>query len=128
MLYAVLAYHEESAITSMSGAEDDALMEGLHAVHRRLHGAGKLGPAARLDLAATAKTLRGLEAGMLHDGPFAETKEHLLGLYVLDCADMDEAVAAARDLKRVNPSAIYEIRPIMVYLPGVAMKADDAGS
>jgi hypothetical protein len=60
---------------------------------------------------------------MVIDGPFAETKEQLLGLYVLDCADQDEAVAAARDLKRVNPSAVYEIRPIMLYLPGAALTA-----
>ena len=55
------------------------------------------------------------------DGPFAETTEQLLGLYVLDCASRDEAIAAARDLKRANPSAVYEIRPISLYLPGAAM-------
>jgi len=66
-------------------------------------------------------TLRGPGDGMVIDGPFAETKEQLLGLYVLDCANQDEAIAAARDLKRVNPSAVYEIRPIMLYLPGAAL-------
>ncbi|TIO99114.1 MAG: YciI family protein, partial [Mesorhizobium sp.] len=50
-------------------------------------------------------------------------KEQLLGLYVLDCANQDEAIAAARDLKRVNPTAVYEIRPIMLYLPGATLAA-----
>jgi hypothetical protein len=68
-------------------------------------------------------TLRGPGDGMVIDGPFAETKEQLLGLYVLDCANQDEAIAAARDLKRVNPSAVYEIRPIMLYLPGATLAA-----
>jgi hypothetical protein len=58
---------------------------------------------------------------MVIDGPFAETKEQLLGLYVVDCADSDAAIAIARDLRRVNPSAVYEIRPIRLYLPGEAL-------
>ncbi|TIT78932.1 MAG: YciI family protein, partial [Mesorhizobium sp.] len=35
--------------------------------------------------------------------------------------DQDEAVAVARDLRRVNPTAVYEIRPIMLYLPGAPL-------
>ena len=57
-------------------------------------------------------------AGLVIDGPFAETKEQLLGFYVVDCADEEAAVQAARELRRVNPSAVYEIRPLMLYLPG----------
>jgi hypothetical protein len=53
------------------------------------------------------------------DGPFAETKEQLLGFYVVDFASDDAAVEAARELRRVNPSAVYEIRPVSLYLPGV---------
>jgi hypothetical protein len=55
------------------------------------------------------------------DGPFAETKEQLLGFYVLDCDGEAAAIEAARRLRAVNPSAVYEIRPIRFYLPG----ADD---
>ena len=58
---------------------------------------------------------------MVIDGPFAETKEQLLGLYVVDCADEDAAIEVARDLRRVNPTAVYEIRPIRLYLPGEAL-------
>ena len=60
------------------------------------------------------------------DGPFAETKEQLLGFYVVDCASEDAAIAAARDLRRVNPSAVYEIRPVSLYLPGVPFPATEA--
>ena len=52
-------------------------------------------------------------------GPFAETKEQFLGLYVVNCADRDAAVGIARDVHRSNPTAVYEIRPVMLYLPGV---------
>ncbi|MDX8456937.1 YciI family protein [Mesorhizobium sp. VK9D] len=123
MFYAVLAYHVEEAVQSWTPDEDAALMKDLLDVNDRLTREGKLGPAARLGATADAVTLRGPGDGMVIDGPFAETKEQLLGLYVLDCADQDEAIAAARDLKRVNPSAVYEIRPIMLYLPGASLAA-----
>ncbi|MDP3740228.1 MAG: YciI family protein [Hyphomonadaceae bacterium] len=117
MLYAVLAYHVEQIITELSQTQDEALMTDLHTVHDRLTAERKLGPAARLGATAKAVTIR---SGMVIDGPFAETKEALLGFYVLDCATQEEAIAAAKDLQRVNLSAVYEVRPIPLYLPGVA--------
>jgi hypothetical protein len=119
MLYAILAYHVEAEVMSWSPEKDAAVMEGLHKVREKLMRGGRLGPAARLGATANARTLRGPGAGMTIDGPFAETKEQLLGFYVLDCASEDAAVEAARDLRRANPSAVYEIRPIRLYLPGV---------
>jgi hypothetical protein len=118
MLYAILAYHVEGVVLSWSEEEDQALMRELHKVHDGLEEAGKLGPAARLDATATACTLRD---GVVTDGPFAETKEQLLGFYVVDCATREEAVTAARDLQKVNPTAVYEIRPVRLYLPGTAV-------
>ena len=121
MFYAILAYHVEQTIQSLTPQEDAALMDDLHKVHDRLTSEGALGPAARLGVTADAVTLRGSGDGVVIDGPFAETKEQLLGLYVLDCANQDEAIATARDLKRVNPTAVYEIRPVMLYLPGAPL-------
>jgi hypothetical protein len=40
---------------------------------------------------------------------------------MLECNSLDEAIDAARELRRVNKSAVYEIRPITRYLPGVAV-------
>jgi hypothetical protein len=65
-------------------------------------------------------------AGLAIDGPFAETKEQLLGFYILDCATEEAAIEAARYLRRVNPSAVYEIRPLALYLPGVAFPRTEA--
>ena len=121
MFYAILAYHVEQTIQSLTPQQDAALMHDLLEVNARLTREGKLGPAARLGGTAEAVTLRGPGDGMLIDGPFAETKEQLLGLYVLDCASQEEAIATARELKRVNPTAVYEIRPIMTYVPGTAL-------
>lgn len=126
MLYAFLAYHVEAEVNSWTPEEDAALMVELHRVHDRLHQEGRLGPAARLGATKQARTLRGPGAGTVIDGPFAETKEQLLGLYVLDCASEEAAIAAARDLRQANPSAVYEIRPIQLYLPGVPFPVTEA--
>jgi hypothetical protein len=118
MLYAILAYHVEADVMSWTAAEDAAVMTGLSQVHERLKQDRQLGPAARLDATGKARTLRGPGEGIVLDGPFAETKEQLLGFYIVDCASDDAAVDAARKLRRANPGAVYEIRPIMLYLPG----------
>jgi hypothetical protein len=127
MLYAILAYHVEADVMSWTPAQDAALMRELHQVHDRLTQQGQLGPAARLDATRKARTLRGPGSGVVLDGPFAETKEQLLGFYVVDCASDDAAIDAARELRRVNPSAVYEIRPIALYLPGTAIPMTDRG-
>ncbi|MFT5786093.1 MAG: hypothetical protein ACI84R_002716 [Candidatus Azotimanducaceae bacterium] len=62
---------------------------------------------------ATCVSVRGGKTEVM-DGPFAETKEHLGGYYLLDCADLDEAVKYAAQI----PTAAYgriEVRPVMVW-------------
>jgi hypothetical protein len=121
MLYAILAYHNEDEVLSWTREQDAALMRDLDQVHERLTRQRRLGPAARLGATQGACVLRGNGKGAVTDGPFTETKEQLLGFYLLDCADRDAAIAAARDLHDVNPSAIYEIRPVSLYLPGAVL-------
>jgi hypothetical protein len=125
MLYAILAYHVEEDVASRTAEEDAALMRDLHKVHDRLTQEGSMGPAARLGATSRACVLRGAGAGVVTDGPFTETKEQLLGFYVIDCADRAAAIAAARDLRRANPTAIYEIRPVSLYRPGVPFPLTD---
>jgi hypothetical protein len=124
MLYAILAYHVEASITKLTPDEDAALMQQLNGIHGRLHDDGQLGPAVRLGSTQSACTLRD---GVVTDGPFAETKEQLLGFYVVDCDSRDEAVTAARDLARINRTAVYEIRPVRLYLPGVDVAGSSGG-
>ena len=119
MLYALLAYHVEGHVTALTPEEDAALMVEMNKVHEHLQQQGMIGPAVRLGETRSACVLRGPGKGTVTDGPFTESKEQLLGFYVVDCADRDAAVAAARDLRSVNPSAMYEIRPVMIYRPGL---------
>lgn len=127
MLYAILAYHDEQRIQAMSEEEDHALMADLRRVHAGLTAEGRLGPAARLGATTRAATVTGLGRGVVTDGPFAETKEHLLGFYVVRADSREAAIEAARDLKAANPSASYEVRPIALYTPNAAFPLTDAG-
>lgn len=123
MIYAILAYHEEGVVESWTEEEDAALMAELLQVNERLVREKHLGPAARLGPTRRAVTLRGKGDGMITDGPFAETKEQLLGFYLVDFPTIEAAVEAARELRRVNPTAVYEIRPVSLYRPGAPLAA-----
>jgi len=121
MYFAILAYHEENVVTGWTPEEDQALMVDLLNRHDRLVAEGKIGPAARLGGTGDGGVLRGPGEGVVIDGPFAETKEALLGFYVVQGETFDDAVAIARDLRKANPTAVYEIRPILLYLPGAPL-------
>jgi hypothetical protein len=122
MRYAIFCYNDEDVIFSWSKEKDDAVMAKLDVVHQKLARKGKLGPAVRLMPTTSATTVRkDQEPPLVIDGPFAETKEQLLGFYVIDCESLDEAVEFTRDLARANPGGAYEIRPVRLYLPGSPM-------
>ena len=133
MYYAILAYHADDAFDSWSKEEDAALMGKLLKINDRLVAEKHLGPAARLGPTEGARTVRGKSVkgstgrggDMVIDGPFAETKEQLLGFYVVDFPSIDGAIEAAREMRRSNPTAIYEIRPVMLYLPGADLAGGD---
>jgi hypothetical protein len=119
MHYAILCYHSEDVVCSWTKEHDDAVMEKLTVVKDKLARQGKLGPVARLLPTTAATTLRkDREPGLVIDGPFAETKEQLLGFYIVDCATLDEALDIARDLGIANPGGSYEIRPVAQFYSG----------
>ncbi|MEW6629541.1 MAG: YciI family protein [Pseudomonadota bacterium] len=119
MLYAILCYASEDVVCSWSKEQDEEVMEKLLNVQEKYAKAGRLGPVARLLPTTAATTLRKVKGeSVVLDGPFAETKEQFLGFYTLECRDLDEAVAFARELSEVNPSGgSYEIRPVSVFNP-----------
>ncbi|MDB5393370.1 MAG: YCII-related [Rhodospirillales bacterium] len=118
MLYAILCYNEEDVVWSWSQEEDKAVMDRLALVQDRLVEAGKMGTSLRLLPTTAATTLRkSQEPPLVIDGPFAETKEQLLGFYVIEVANLEEALGIARELASANPGGAYEIRPIALYNP-----------
>jgi hypothetical protein len=119
MLYAILCYDSEDIVGSWSKEEDAAVMTRLAAVEDKLSQQKKLGPVARLMPTTSAVTVRKSRETIVLDGPFAETKEQLLGFFLVDCATFEEAIDAAKQLGQANPGmGCYEVRPLAVFKPG----------
>lgn len=120
MLYAILCYDSENVVSSWSQRKDDQVMTSLGEVQEKLAAERRLGPVARLADTATAKTIRKGKQAFVMDGPFAETKEQLLGFYVVECESMDAALEVARELAAASGSeGAFELRPLRYYRPGV---------
>ena len=93
--YMVAVYHPDNYDPS---GESEAMVEKIHALNRELIAAGVRKFACGVSPAGNAKSLRVKPGGKVQvtDGPFTETKEHIGGFWILECADMDEALAWAR--------------------------------
>ncbi|HEY0526362.1 MAG TPA: YciI family protein [Stellaceae bacterium] len=119
MLYAILCYDSEDVVFSRDKADEDAVMERIWAVEDKLKKAGRLGPVARLMPTTAATTIRKGREPLVLDGPFAETKEQLLGFFLVECASLDDAIETAKELTQANPGAGgYEVRPVLIFRPG----------
>ena len=109
--YMLLVYHQE--VDSADQAEREREMPVIVELHRSLREAGLLVGVQRLHSTDSATSVRVRDGETeITDGPFAVTKEVLAGYYILECADLDEALKQAARL----PSACFgtvEVRPVM---------------
>ena len=94
----------------------EAMMEEIHALNREMIAAGVRKFACGISAAANAKTVRKQSDGKVFvtDGPYTETKEHLGGFWILECADMDEALAWARK-GAISCDAVGEVRELLFF-------------
>ena len=76
----------------------EAMMEEIHALNREMIAAGVRKFACGISASSNAKTLRKQPDGsvLVTDGPYIETKEHMGGFWILECADLNEALAWAK--------------------------------
>jgi len=111
--YLVLIYDDEQAWAGV----DEATVGQIHAGHTKF--AENNGPAIAggnaLQATGTATSIRPDGAGgfTVTDGPFVETKEALGGYYLIEAADLDEAIAVAKQIPTISGG--LEVRPIMVF-------------
>lgn len=112
MTYALLIYRTFPASAPMPELEERAALAGHRALQAEASARGELHEVARLDEPATARTVRP-RAGAhdVTDGPFIETKEWLIGFYVVDCESEEQALARARQICPDSGHAI-EVRPV----------------
>ena len=117
MKYMLLIYNDPSRQPSYGTPEFQTMMGGYFAFNERMKADGVLHGGEGLQGIETATSLR-LRSGKVEtmDGPFAETKEHLGGYYIIEVADLDAALRYAAMI----PSAAFgtiEVRPLMSYNP-----------
>ncbi|MFC3078756.1 YciI family protein [Phenylobacterium terrae] len=126
MLYAILCYDSEDVVGAWTKEEDEAAIKRLEVVEEKLARQGRLGPVARLLPTTAATTVRKGREAMVIDGPFAETKEQLLGFFIVDCASLEEAIETAKELGKASSSAgSFEVRPLAVFKPSDVKRTDE---
>jgi hypothetical protein len=115
MQYMLLIYSDENGRGAGTEEEQQAQMAKWFSYTEEMRSAGVMKSGDALEPTATATSVRdnGGEA-LVTDGPFAETKEQLGGYYVLDVADLDEAIKWAHKCPGAQSGTI-ELRPIMVF-------------
>ena len=129
MQYLLTIYMDESAAGDATPEQRTQTMEAYNALTDELKQAGAFLGGEGLQPTSTATTVRVRDGEpLLTDGPFAETREQLAGFYLLECADLDEAVGWAGKI----PTAAFgsvEVRPVIDYEGRVARaKADGAAA
>jgi hypothetical protein len=118
MKYLILIYHNPKSREIWEGFSEEEQAEGLAAyaaLNEELSASGELIVAEALADPSQAKTVR-LRNGetMTSDGPYAETKEHLAGFYLVECETVERAVEIAGRIPEAD-MGLLEVRPILTY-------------
>ena len=94
----------------------EAMIEEIHALNREMIAAGVRKFACGITPAGAAKTVRKQSDGkvLVTDGPYIETKEHMGGFWILEAADMDEALGWARR-GSISCDAVGEVRELLFF-------------
>lgn len=114
MQYMLLIYEPESAYDTETGrhALTDIIAKHM-ALAGELRASGVMQSGSGLQPIATATTVATNGSGQtVHDGPFAETREHLGGYYLIDVPDLDQALAIAKRVPVIEGGKV-EVRPLM---------------
>jgi len=96
----------------MAELEERASLEGHRALQAATEATGELHAVARLDAPSTARTVRkSVGPHDVTDGPYIETKEWLVGFYLLECENEEQALARGRLLAQ-DSAHVIEVRPV----------------
>ena len=112
MRYALLICTDESAMFTATPVEATASSAAYEAFGKEMAERGILRGGERLRPTTDATCVRVVNGDVvLSDGPFAETKEQVGGFYLVECADLDEAVEVASKIPAAKNGTV-EVRPI----------------
>lgn len=116
MKYACLIYADENDpnVAPEPGSEAFMVVMAGHMAFSEKHGASLQGGEALHDTAAATSVRVRDGQTVTTDGPFAETKEHLGGFYLIEADNLDDAIAIAADIPEAAKGTV-EVRPCMVF-------------
>src|SRR5215211_5601300 len=115
MKYLFLAYGDEKQLEAMSASERHTLGGECMANDELLRNSGRLLAVQGLQNSRSASTVRVQNSKVLvTDGPYAETKEQILGIFTINARDLNEAIQLASNMPQVQAGPI-EVRPIVEF-------------
>ena len=113
MQYLLMCCFEEKRWNELPQSERDSVMKDYGEFVQNTIAAGQYLAGAKLQPSAVATTVRGRNGkAVVMDGPVAETKEQLGGYHVIECNDLDEALAIARRIPTLRVGGTIEVRPL----------------
>jgi hypothetical protein len=113
MQYLLMCCFDEDRWEKIAEPERDAIMLEYGAWARSIVSSGQHLATAKLQPSSAATTLRFRNGkSVITDGPFAETKEQLGGYHLIECKDLDEAIAIAARIPTLRVGGTIEVRPV----------------
>ena len=113
MQYLLLCCFDEERWANLPQSQRDEIMREYGAWKQDIMKRGHYRAGAKLQPTSNATTVRARNGKpALTDGPFAETKEQLGGYHLVECKDLDEALAIARRIPTLKAGGVIEVRPL----------------
>ena len=113
MQYLLMCCFDEKRWESLPDSERAGIMKDYGEVIQGMSASGHYLAGAKLKSTSAATTVREKNGkSVITDGPFAETKEQLGGYHLLECKDLDEAIAMARRIPTLRAGGVVEVRPL----------------
>jgi hypothetical protein len=117
MHYMLMCCFDEARWDGLPAEQRDSIMRSYHDLVERWIAGGRYVTGGKLAGSAAATTVRRRgSAAAITDGPFAETKEQLGGYHVLECRDLDDALALAAQIPTLAAGGTVEVRPLQALL------------
>ena len=116
MQYMLMCCFDETRWAKMPEAHKGQIMQEYGELVQGLVKSGHLRAGAQLQPTSTATTVRAKNGKVIAtDGPFAETREQLGGYHVVECRDLDEAIAIAGRIPTLRAGGSIEVRPVTAF-------------
>jgi hypothetical protein len=114
MQYMLMCCFDETLWAKVSEAQKDKIMQEYSEFIQGIVKSGHLRASTKLQPSSMATTLRDKNGKLITtDGPFAESKEQLGGYHLVECKDLDEAIAIARRIPTLRVGGSIEVRPVV---------------